>query len=128
VFCSFCNKSQFEVKKVIAGPTVFICNECVEICVDVICGSIGPDTQSAAQLLDVCPPGEQSASEWMQRLIEKRREYNFPGIEKRKRLIAEKAQITEEIAPQRDRLAAIEDELAQIPEIISSGASVSFGV
>src|SRR5688500_6791460 len=34
--CSFCNKSQTDVKKLIAGPTVYICNECVDICVDII--------------------------------------------------------------------------------------------
>lgn len=34
--CSFCGKNQFEVKKLIAGPTVFICNECTEICLDII--------------------------------------------------------------------------------------------
>jgi ATP-dependent Clp protease ATP-binding subunit ClpX len=34
--CSFCNKSQREVKKLIAGPTVFICDECVDICLDII--------------------------------------------------------------------------------------------
>jgi ATP-dependent Clp protease ATP-binding subunit ClpX len=36
LYCSFCGKSQHEVKKLIAGPTVFICNECVELCVDII--------------------------------------------------------------------------------------------
>ena len=34
--CSFCGKNQFEVKKLIAGPTVFICDECIEICLDII--------------------------------------------------------------------------------------------
>ena len=34
--CSFCGKNQYEVKKLIAGPTVFICDECVEICLDII--------------------------------------------------------------------------------------------
>ena len=34
--CSFCNKSQREVEKLIAGPTVYICNECVDICLDII--------------------------------------------------------------------------------------------
>ncbi|MCZ6726498.1 MAG: AAA family ATPase, partial [Acidobacteria bacterium] len=34
--CSFCNKNQREVKKLIAGPTVFICDECVDICLDII--------------------------------------------------------------------------------------------
>lgn len=36
LICSFCSKSQLEVKKLIAGPTVFICNECIELCVDII--------------------------------------------------------------------------------------------
>ncbi|HEX5008615.1 MAG TPA: ATP-dependent Clp protease ATP-binding subunit ClpX, partial [Hyphomonadaceae bacterium] len=35
-YCSFCGKSQHEVKKLIAGPTVFICDECVELCMDII--------------------------------------------------------------------------------------------
>ena len=34
LYCSFCGKSQHEVKLLIAGPTVFICNECVEVCMD----------------------------------------------------------------------------------------------
>jgi ATP-dependent protease Clp, ATPase subunit len=34
--CSFCNKSQRDVKKLIAGPTVYICDECVDICLDII--------------------------------------------------------------------------------------------
>lgn len=34
--CSFCGKNQYEVKKLIAGPTVFICDECIELCVDII--------------------------------------------------------------------------------------------
>ena len=36
LFCSFCGKSQHEVRKLIAGPTVFICDECVELCTDII--------------------------------------------------------------------------------------------
>ncbi len=36
MYCSFCGKSQHEVKKLIAGPTVFICDECVELCMDII--------------------------------------------------------------------------------------------
>lgn len=36
LYCSFCGKSQHEVKKLIAGPTVFICDECVELCLDII--------------------------------------------------------------------------------------------
>ena len=36
LFCSFCGKNQNEVKKLIAGPSVYICNECVDLCNDII--------------------------------------------------------------------------------------------
>jgi hypothetical protein len=36
MFCSFCGKSQHHVKKLIAGPKVFICDECVDICIEVL--------------------------------------------------------------------------------------------
>src|SRR6266403_5003222 len=36
LFCSFCGKNQHEVRKLIAGPSVFICDECVELCKDII--------------------------------------------------------------------------------------------
>ena len=36
LYCSFCGKSQHEVRKLVAGPTVYICDECVELCVDII--------------------------------------------------------------------------------------------
>ena len=36
LYCSFCGKSQHEVRKLIAGPSVFICDECVELCDDII--------------------------------------------------------------------------------------------
>ena len=36
LYCSFCGKVQHEVRKLIAGPTVFICDECVELCMDII--------------------------------------------------------------------------------------------
>src|SRR5256885_16890196 len=36
LYCSFCGKSQHEVRKLIAGPTVLICDECVELCMDII--------------------------------------------------------------------------------------------
>jgi ClpX C4-type zinc finger len=36
LYCTFCGKSQHEVRKLIAGPTVFICDECVELCKDII--------------------------------------------------------------------------------------------
>ncbi|MFN7611502.1 MAG: ClpX C4-type zinc finger protein, partial [bacterium] len=36
LYCSFCGKSQHEVRKLIAGPSVYICDECVELCNDII--------------------------------------------------------------------------------------------
>ena len=41
--CSFCGKSQKEVKKLIAGPTVYICDECIELCNDIIAEEYGQD-------------------------------------------------------------------------------------
>ena len=43
ISCSFCGRSQREVKKLIAGPTVYICNECIELCNDIIAEEIGQD-------------------------------------------------------------------------------------
>ena len=48
--CSFCNKSQREVKKLIAGPTVFICDECVDICLDIIAEDRMMEQQQDASL------------------------------------------------------------------------------
>ena len=44
--CSFCNKDQNEVRALIAGPTVFICDECVEVCNDIVSGTY--DDRSAS--------------------------------------------------------------------------------
>ena len=43
--CSFCNKDQNDVRKLIAGPTVFICDECVEVCNDIIADDNRFDTR-----------------------------------------------------------------------------------
>ena len=49
--CSFCGKSQHEVRKLIAGPTVYICNECVEVCLDIIAEDRVHDAKSKQQAL-----------------------------------------------------------------------------
>ena len=60
--CSFCNKSQREVKKLIAGPTVFICDECVDICLDII----AEDKHARAAAGDRrCPSRARSTSSWL---------------------------------------------------------------
>ena len=57
--CSFCNKSQREVKKLIAGPTVFICDECVDICLDIIAEDRMLEQQQDTTLPK--PQGDQGA-------------------------------------------------------------------
>lgn len=52
MFCSFCRKSQHEVKKLIAGPGVFICNECVALCDKIIAESPEPDPLAAPAKID----------------------------------------------------------------------------
>ena len=47
--CSFCGKSQKEVKKLIAGPTVYICDECIELCNDIIAEEYGQEESGAGQ-------------------------------------------------------------------------------
>jgi ATP-dependent Clp protease ATP-binding subunit ClpX len=55
--CSFCGKSQREVKKLIAGPTVYICDECIELCNDIIAEEYGQE-ESAAPTSQVPKPRE----------------------------------------------------------------------
>ncbi len=49
--CSFCGKSQNEVKKLIAGPTVYICNECIDICIEIISDDAQQEAAAARPLL-----------------------------------------------------------------------------
>src|SRR5512142_1414833 len=51
--CSFCGKGQDEVKKLIAGPTVYICNECIELCNEIIADELHMD--SSGQALPMLP-------------------------------------------------------------------------
>lgn len=69
--CSFCNKSQHEVKKIIAGPTVFICDECIKLCVDIMktenkvalskVSSTLPSPKRIAKILDEYVVGQDDA-------------------------------------------------------------------
>jgi len=58
LYCSFCGKSQHEVRKLIAGPTVFICDECVELCMDIIKeegkSSLSKGTEGVPTPKDIC--------------------------------------------------------------------------
>ncbi|MBS0329485.1 MAG: ATP-dependent Clp protease ATP-binding subunit ClpX, partial [Proteobacteria bacterium] len=61
LYCSFCGKSQHEVRKLIAGPSVFICDECVELCNDIIREEIQQaDNQKGGAGSDLPTPHEIS--------------------------------------------------------------------
>jgi ATP-dependent Clp protease ATP-binding subunit ClpX len=63
LYCSFCGKSQHEVKKLIAGPSVFICDECIELCNDIIRDEVPAEAADAkAQKSDLPIPSEIKAS------------------------------------------------------------------
>lgn len=58
LYCSFCGKSQHEVKKLIAGPSVFICDECIELCNDIIRDEISAEANVTAGKTDLPTPYE----------------------------------------------------------------------
>jgi ATP-dependent Clp protease ATP-binding subunit ClpX len=63
LYCSFCGKSQHEVKKLIAGPSVFICDECIELCNDIIRDEVPSDSpQVRASKSDLPVPSEIKSS------------------------------------------------------------------
>ncbi|MEJ6007171.1 ATP-dependent Clp protease ATP-binding subunit ClpX [Paucibacter sp. AS339] len=63
LYCSFCGKSQHEVKKLIAGPSVFICDECIELCNDIVRDEVPAETpQARASKSDLPVPSEIKAS------------------------------------------------------------------
>ena len=61
LYCSFCGKSQHEVKKLIAGPSVFICDECIELCNDIVRDEISADEGGKIAKSDLPAPKEISA-------------------------------------------------------------------
>lgn len=64
LYCSFCAKSQHDVQKLIAGPSVYICNECVELCVDIVHDGI------LWKVLSFLRSREESGSEGFEPLLE----------------------------------------------------------
>ena len=60
--CSFCGKSQKEVKKLIAGPTVYICDECIELCNDIIAEEVEKDEPLAVSTRSPSRPRSRRSS------------------------------------------------------------------
>src|SRR3982751_4267064 len=58
LYCSFCGKSQHEVKKLIAGPSVFICDECIELCNDIIRDEVSAESNASGIKSDLPTPQE----------------------------------------------------------------------
>jgi len=61
LYCSFCGKSQHEVKKLIAGPSVYICDECIDLCNDIVRDEISADRGEKVAKSDLPTPREISA-------------------------------------------------------------------
>ena len=55
LYCSFCGKSQHEVRKLIAGPSVFICDECVDLCNDIIREEVQESSSEPGRITCRCP-------------------------------------------------------------------------
>jgi ATP-dependent Clp protease ATP-binding subunit ClpX len=62
LYCSFCGKSQHEVKKLIAGPSVFVCDECIELCNEIIRDELPATTQTKDAKSDLPTPAEIKAN------------------------------------------------------------------
>jgi ATP-dependent Clp protease ATP-binding subunit ClpX len=58
LYCSFCGKSQHEVKKLIAGPSVFVCDECIELCNEIIRDELPATVDAKAAKGDLPTPSE----------------------------------------------------------------------
>jgi ATP-dependent Clp protease ATP-binding subunit ClpX len=65
LYCSFCGKSQHEVKKLIAGPSVFVCDECVELCNDII----REETHEAQEEVEVSLPSPKEISTFLDEYV-----------------------------------------------------------
>ncbi|HQO30018.1 MAG TPA: ClpX C4-type zinc finger protein, partial [Accumulibacter sp.] len=61
LYCSFCGKSQHEVKKLIAGPAVYICDECIELCNDIVRDEVAGEQGGKGNKSDLPTPKEISA-------------------------------------------------------------------
>ena len=71
LFCSFCGTSQAEVQKLIAGPGVYICDRCIDLCNTIIADSLHPDTEAMLERL-------RSSSEELDELVQRLKDAGVP--------------------------------------------------
>jgi ATP-dependent Clp protease ATP-binding subunit ClpX len=64
LYCSFCGKSQHEVKKLIAGPSVFICDECIDLCNEIIRDELPAGRSGREGRQAICPRRPRSRPTW----------------------------------------------------------------
>ena len=62
LYCSFCGKSQHEVKKLIAGPSVFVCDECIDLCNEIIRDELPASTEAHRAADELPTPSEIKAN------------------------------------------------------------------
>ena len=67
--CSFCGKSQKEVKKLIAGPTVYICDECIALCNDIIAEEFEAEETESHPAIKVPKPSEFAVNSGTSKLV-----------------------------------------------------------
>ena len=119
LYCSFCGKSQNEVKKLIAGPTVFICDECVFLCFEIIVGEKVPVPDALAEQARALVR-EQAGADFVsvvKRILAHENRYHAPFIKLEEALRI--FETTEEPTSESTQPATIE----KFPEAIGSSQS-----
>lgn len=81
LYCSFCGKSQAEVKKLVAGRGVYICDECIEVCINIVADEMNELAKTKAEIRpNICRRRPKSKNFWISMLSDRnRRKKYFPS-------------------------------------------------
>jgi hypothetical protein len=116
LYCSFCFKSQHDVKKLIAGPSVYICDECVELCTDIV-----RDENGYWELLSLLMPGKTSGNDIHQAVLDHMRGRSTEDVAsyvERSRRAAEDNRLLAQVVHRKLAMAA--DEQLAADDVLSS--------
>jgi hypothetical protein len=116
LYCSFCGKSQHEVRKLIAGPSVYICDECVELCTDII-----RDEDGYWELLSLLTAGKTSGNDTYQTVLDHMRGRSTEDVAsyvERSRRAAEDNRLLAQVVHRKLAMAA--DEQLAADDVLSS--------